>query len=302
VKKHILLFIVLASAFISISALAAPPNEKTRAPFPAFRIVGNTYYVGSAELASYIISTHKGLILINTGFEENTPLIRKSIEGLGFKWTDIKILLISHAHSDHDGGAAQITKETGAKYEVMDADVDVVESGGKTDYHYYDQPAEYYPPIRVGRVLRDGDKVELGGTVLTAHLTPGHTKGCTTWTYDQTEDGRSLHVVIVGSPLGNRGMKIVNNPRYPQIAEDYERGFTVLRSLLVDVFLGAHGYYFNLPDKYKRFQAGVKNVWIDPNGYKTFVDNAQKQFEANWQKQKAEAVAGTQSQTPAENK
>jgi metallo-beta-lactamase class B len=300
VKKLLSVFMALAFIFISMSALAAPPNEKTRAPFPAFRIIGNTYYVGSAELASYIISTPKGLILINTGFEENTPLIRKSIEDLGFKWTDIKILLISHAHTDHDGGASQVMKETGAKYEVMDADVDVVQSGGKTDYHYYDQPAEYYPPVKVDRVLHDGDKVELGGTVLTAHLTPGHTKGCTTWTYDQTEGGRTLHVVIVGSPMGNRGMKIVNNPRYPQIAEDYEKGFAVLRSLPVDVFLGAHGYYFNLPDKYKRFQAGDKNAWIDPDGYKTFIDNAQKQFEANWQKQKAETVASTPGQMPAE--
>jgi metallo-beta-lactamase class B len=281
---------MFGSLFLSQRSHAAPPNEKTRAPFPAFRIAGNLYYVGSAELASYVIKTPKGLILINTGFEENTPLIRKSIEDIGFKWDDIKILLISHAHSDHDGGASRIIRETGAKYEVMDRDVDVVETGGKTDYHYFDQPEEYYPAVKVDRVLHDGDTVELGGTVLTAHLTPGHTKGCTTWTLDQVEDGRSLHVVIVGSPMGNRGMKIVNNARYPQIAEDYEKGFTVLRSLPVDIFLGAHGYYFNLPEKYKKMQAGDKNVWIDPDGYKSFVDNAQKQFETNWQKQKAESA------------
>ena len=293
-RRTVAVFVLLVSSLLSMAALAAPPSEKTRTTFPAFRVVGNVYYVGSAELASYIVKTPQGLILINTGFEENTPLIHKSVEDLGFKWSDIKILLISHAHSDHDGGAAQIMKETGAKYEVMDRDVEVVESGGKTDYHYYDQPAEYYPLVKVDRVLHDGDTVELGGTVLTAHLTPGHTKGCTTWTLDQHEDGRTLHVVIVGSPLGNRGMKIVNNPRYPQIAEDYEKGFAVLRSLPMDVFLGAHGYYFNLPEKYKRMQAGETNVWIDPEGYKKFVDDAQKSFEANWQKQKAEAAAGAE--------
>lgn len=262
-------------------------------------MVGDIYYVGSSELASYIVKTPKGLILINTGFEENTPLIHKSVEDLGFKWTDIKILLISHAHSDHDGGAAEIKKETGARYEVMDRDVEVVESGGKTDYNYFDKPAEYYPPTKVDRILHDGATVKLGGTVLTAHLTPGHTKGCTTWTLDQTEDGRMLHVVIVGSPLGNPGMKIVNNSRYPQIAEDYEKGFSVLRSLPVDVFLGAHGSYYNLSEKYKRMQAGEKDVWIDPAGYKAFVGNAQKHFEENWQRQK-DATA-TSADTPPQS-
>lgn len=287
--------IVFAVLLFSLKSFAAPPNEKTRTPFPAFRIVGNVYYVGSAELASYVIKTTGGLILINTGFEENTPLIRKSTEDIGFKWADIKTLLISHAHSDHAGGAAEIIQETGAKYEVMDADVGVVESGGKTDYHYFDQPAEYYPPVKVDRMLHDGDKVELGDTVLIAHLTPGHTKGCTTWTMDQAENGRNLHVVIVGSPLGNRGMKIVNNPRYPGIAEDYERGFAVLRSLPVDVFLGAHGSYFDLAEKFGRMQAGGQNVWIDPEGYAKFIDNAQKQFEANWQRQKAAAAITPQT-------
>jgi metallo-beta-lactamase class B len=284
-RKFIALCALLASSIVALP-VAAPGQRKARTPFPAFRIVGNVYYVGSLEDASYLVSTPKGLILINTGFEESTPLIRKSVEDLGFKWTGIKILLISHARSDHDGGAAEVVKETGAAYEVMDGDVPAVESGGKTDYVFFDDPAEQYPPAHVDKILHDGDKVELGGTVLTARLTPGHTKGNTTWTLDVTEDGRLLHAVIVGSPMGNPNMKLIDNPRYPEIAADFEKNFVVLRSLPCDIFLGARGSYFDLPGKYKRMQAGEKNVWIDPDGYKAFIDTTQKSFEADLQKQK----------------
>lgn len=294
--KFIAAYALLASSFVSLSGVAAP-RPKERTPFPAFRMVGNLYYVGTLEDATFLISTPKGLILINTGFEESVPLIRKSVEDLGFKWTDIKILLISHARADHVGGSAEVVKETGATYEVMDGDVPAVESGGKTDYIFFDNPDEQYPPVHVDKVLHDGDKVELGGTVLTANLTPGHTKGNTTWTFDESEDGRLLHVVIVGSPMGNPGMKLIDNPRYPEIATDFEKNFTVLRALPCDVFLGARGSYFNLPEKYKRQQAGEKNVWVDQDGYKAFIDSTQKAFETEWQKQKAGAA---DAQKPAQ--
>jgi metallo-beta-lactamase class B len=289
-RKFIALYALLALLFLTLPAIADPPAAKARTPFAAFRIAGNLYYVGTLEDASYLVSTPNGLILINTGFEESTPLIRKSVEDLGFKWTDIKILLISHARSDHDGGAAEVVKETGATYEVMDGDVPAVESGGKTDYIYYDNPAEQYPPMHLDKVLHDEDKVELGGTVLIAHLTPGHTPGNTTWTLDVTEDGRVLHAVIVGSPMGTPGLNLIDNPRYPKVAADFEQNFVVLRSLPCDIFLGSRGSYFNLSDKYERLQAGEKNVWIDPDGYKKFIDTTQNSFEADWQKQKAAAA------------
>jgi metallo-beta-lactamase class B len=289
-RKFIALYALLASFFLACHAVAVPPAAKARTPFAAFRIAGNLYYVGTQEDASYLVSTPNGLILINTGFEESTPLIRKSVEDLGFKWPDIKILLISHARSDHDGGAAQVVKETGASYEVMDGDVPAVESGGKTDYIYYDNPGEQYPPMHVDKVLHDSSKVELGGTVLVAHLTPGHTPGNTTWTLDVTEEGRVLHAVIVGSPMGTPGLNLIDNSRYPNVAADFEQNFVVLRSLPCDIFLGARGSYFNLSDKYKRQQAGEKNVWIDPEGYKKFIDTTQNSFEADWQKQKAAAA------------
>ena len=146
------------------------------------------------------------------------PLIRASIEKLGFKFSDVKILLISHAHWDHDAGSASIKQLTGARYMVMDADVPVVESGGKADFQYGSTPASLYPPTKVDRVLHDGDEVRLGGAVLVAHLTPGHTKGCTTWTMKVQEDGKTYNVVIVGSPNVNPGYKLVSNTLYPRIA------------------------------------------------------------------------------------
>lgn len=275
------------ASLIALPAYAVP-NPASFKPFPPFRIAGNLYYVGSQELASYVIKTPKGMILINTGFVDSTPVIEKSMAQPGFQLKDIKILLVSHVHNDHAAGAADITQMSGAKYYVMDREVDVAESGGKTDYFYGDNPDEQYPPAHVDHVLHDGDTVELGGTVLTAHLTPGHSKGNTTWTFDEKENGKVLHVVIAGSPLMNRGMKLVNNPKYPQVAEDFEKGFAVMRSLPCDIFLGSHGWYFDMQKKYERWMAGDKNAFIDPAGYKAFIDDAQQKFEVELRNQEKE--------------
>ncbi|HEV2487942.1 MAG TPA: subclass B3 metallo-beta-lactamase [Terracidiphilus sp.] len=268
--------------------LAAAPIPGWTNPFPPFRIAGNLYYVGSQDLASYLIVTPHGDILINSSLESSVPLIRKSVETLGFHFSDIKILLISHAHFDHCAGSAAILRLTGAKYYVMDADVSVVESGGKTDFQYGTQPDMRYPPAHVDRVLHDGDTVRLGDSALTAHLTPGHTKGTTTWTLDETEagpTGPTLHVVIVGSPNVNPGYKLVGNKAYPGIAEDYKRGFAVLHSLPCDIFLGTHGAYFGLAAKYLRFKAGDRNAFIDPAGYKAYIAKREQAFQAELKRQ-----------------
>jgi metallo-beta-lactamase class B len=266
-------------------SLAAQNRVEWTTPFPPFRIAGNLYYVGSQDLASYLIATPRGLILINSSFEASVPLIRKSVESLGFRFSDIKILFISHAHSDHCAGSAQIIHLTGAKYYVMDGDVSVVESGGRTDFQYGAQESQRYPPAHVDRVLHDGDTAQLGGTVLTAHLTPGHTRGTTTWTLDEPEGSRFLHVVIVGSPNVNPGYKLVGNKAYPQIAQDYKRGFRVLDTLPCDVFLGAHGSYFDLVGKYPRWKNGDKNAFIDPAGYKAYIADREQAFEKELQRQ-----------------
>jgi metallo-beta-lactamase class B len=255
-------------------------------PFPPFRIAGNLYYVGSKGLANFLITTPQGHILINSDLEASVPLIRNSVENLGFKFTDIRILLISHAHWDHDAGSAAVKKLTGAKYMVMDADVPVVESGGKTDFQYGNRPASLYPPTKVDRVLHDGDEVKFGGVTLVAHLTPGHTKGCTTWTMKVDEAGKVYDVVIVGSPNVNEGYKLVGNASYPEIASDYERTFRVLKSLPVDIFLGAHGDYFDLKTKYARLKEGAVSPFIDPAGYKAYVADREAAFRTELAKQK----------------
>ncbi|HEV8048610.1 MAG TPA: subclass B3 metallo-beta-lactamase [Terriglobales bacterium] len=255
-------------------------------PFPAFHIAGNLYYVGSKGLANYLIATPQGNILINSDLEANVPLIEASIEKLGFKFKDTKILLISHAHWDHDAGSAKIKEMTGASYMVMDADVPVVESGGKLDFQYGGNPGFLYPPTKVDRVLQDGDEVRLGGAVLVAHLTPGHTKGCTTWTMKVTEGGKTYDLVIIGSPNVNPGYKLIHNNNYPQIAEDYERMWSVLKSLPCDIFLGAHGGYFGLEEKYPLMKDGSANPFIDPSGYKKFVAQKEQDFRTELTKQR----------------
>jgi metallo-beta-lactamase class B len=280
------LSIILTLIGATTHAPAQAQNDWTT-PFPAFRISGNLYYVGSKGLANYLITTSQGHILINSDLEANVPLIRASIESLGFKFNDIKVLLISHAHSDHCAGSAMIKQLTGAKYMVMDGDVDVVESGGKTDFQYADDASALYPPAKVDRMLHDGDQVKLGDVVLTAHLTPGHTKGCTTWTMKVPEGSKIRDVVIVGSPNVNPGYKLVDNTLYPRINEDFERTFRVLRSLSCDYFLGAHGSYFDMESKYPKFKAGNATAFIDPEGYKSFVAEREQAFRRELAKQRS---------------
>jgi metallo-beta-lactamase class B len=279
---------------VLVSAIHLRADASWTTPFPPFRIAGNIYYVGSADLASYLIATPQGLILINSSFDANVPLIRKSVAQLGFHFSDIKILLISHAHNDHCAGAAQVIKLTGAKYYVMDGDVPVVESGGKADFDYGAKSENWYAPAHVDRTLHDGDTVSFGGTVLTAHKTAGHTKGTTTWTMEvpgvpEVDKGRPLHVVIVGSPNVNPGYKLVANKTYPEIAADYAHEFQVLKSLPCEIFLGAHGQYFDLKEKYSRWKAGDHNAFIDPEGYKAYITERQQAFEAELKRQTAKS-------------
>jgi metallo-beta-lactamase class B len=285
------LWIILFGAFVtaigSAGDLYAQANADWTEPFPPFKIAGDLYYVGSKGLANYLIATPQGHILINSDLEKNVSLIQASVEKLGFKFTDIKILLISHAHFDHNAASDTIKKLTGAKYMVMEGDVSVVESGGKTDFQYGNVLTTLYAPTKVDRVLRDGEEVKLGGAVLVAHLTPGHTKGCTTWTMKVQEDGKTYKVVIIGSPNVNPGYRLVNNTAYPQIAADYEKMFRVLKALPCDIFLGAHGNYFDLATKYARLKEGARTAFVDPEGYKKYVAEKEQTFRNELAKQRA---------------
>jgi metallo-beta-lactamase class B len=278
---------ILGVLLLLAPRLNAQVNPDWTTPIAPFRIAANLYYVGSKDLASYLIVTPQGDILINSSLEASVPLIRSSVEQLGFKVNDIKVLLISHAHFDHEAGSAELIRQTGAQYMVMDGDVPVVESGGATDFAY---AKDTYPPVKVNRVLHDGDEVKLGGTVLVAHKTAGHTRGCTTWAMQVKEAGRPLNVVIVGSWNVNPGWRLVDHPgrpaSYPGIAADYRRTFATLKALQCDVFLGAHGGYFGMLSKLDRIRAGAKeNVWVDPEGYEAAVAEREEAFEQELKRQ-----------------
>ncbi len=281
------LFAAFAADAILTPALHADLDPDWTTPMTPFRIAGNLYYVGSRDLASYLITTPQGHILINSNLVTSPPQIKASIEKLGLHFHDVKILLISHGHYDHCAGSAAVKRMTGAKYMVMAADVSVVESGGRTDFRYSNDASMRFPATRVDRALHDGSTVQLGGATLTAHKTAGHTKGCTTWTMTVTQNGRKYNVVIVGSPNVNPGYRLIGNTQYPQIAADYQQQFRTLKSLPCDIFLGAHGGYFDMLEKYKKLQAGDANAFVDPAGYKAYVDERQQAFEAELAKQKA---------------
>ena len=274
--------------FLAASAATLGPAEVPSAwtePFPPHKIAGNLHYVGSKDLASYLITGPEGHVLINSSLEESVPLIRASVEKLGFKMSDIKILLISHAHSDHCAGSAEILKLTGAKYMVMEGDATAVESGGATKSRLGKNDYTQFPPTKVDRILKDGDEVKLGSTTLTARLTPGHTRGCTTWTLEVIENGKPLNAVIIGSPNVNPGYILVNNKNYPTITTDYEQTFRVLKSLPVDLFLGAHGGYYGMVAKHSKLAPGEPNPFIDPDGYYAYIADREQAFRIELAKQ-----------------
>jgi metallo-beta-lactamase class B len=282
----------LLPMFLALYALAEIRPEWTT-PLPPFQIADNLYYVGSQELAAYLVTTPAGNILVNANLETSPPQIRASVEKLGFRWADTKILLNGQAHSDHMGGAAEIVRETHAKNMVMEGDAEVVESGGHSDFLAATGSVTPYPPAHVDRVLHDGDTVDLGGIALTAHKTPGHTRGCTTWTFPVHLPGEPAdqlrNVVIIGGASFWSDFHFVDRPgrpaSYPGIAQDFARTFRVLRSLPCDIFLGAHGSYFHLMEKLSRRTQNGPQVFLDAAGYKGYLARNQAEFEAALKKE-----------------
>lgn len=259
----------------SLVALCAPTPEWNE-PFPPHKVAGNLYYVGSNELSAYLITTPAGHILINTGYDETVPLIQAGCAKLGFRFEDIRILLTGQAHEDHVAGFARVRKLTGAKVMVMAGDDRVVRGGGKGDFAFDGQMQ--WTPCPVDRVLHNGDEVTLGGTKLAAHLTPGHTKGCTTWALTVEEGGKPYRVVIVGATTVPPGFRLVNNRKYPTIAEDYERSFRLLAALPCDIYLGSHASYYEMRSKYRRSVADGFRAFVDPEGYQTFLARTRAAF------------------------
>jgi metallo-beta-lactamase class B len=249
-------------------------TEQQNKQFPPHKIVGNVYYVGTESLASFLVTTSQGHILINTDYERNNAVIRDSVTKLGFRFEDIKIILGSHAHGDHMEGDALIKQQTGAQVMAMAEDVQALQNirpGGKE-----------HP---IDRILHDGEQVKLGDMTLTALLTPGHTNGCTTWTFKAQEGGRTYDVLIIGSVGVNNGTNLVGDAA--RVAQ-YRQSFKVLRAQHVDVPLGSHPAMYNMAEKHAKLAAGGPNPYIDPKGYQDELTIQETAFNNEFKRQETE--------------
>jgi metallo-beta-lactamase class B len=284
---------ILAVGLVASTLVAAPARAQTdplrgvgSQPVEPFRVAGNIYYVGASGISSYLLVTPEGLILIDTGTVEMVPGLRANIEKLGHRMSDIKIILSSHSHWDHVEGHATMQKVTGARIMAVGEDAAAISTG--IDSSALGGPN--YAAAKVDRVLQHGDTVTLGGTTLTAHHTPGHTKGCTTWTTTVTENGRQLQVLFLGGTSINPGVRLLGNTRHPGIVEDYARTFALLKTLKPDVFLAQHPEIFGMVGKRARMSAGGANPFVDPEGFQRFV----AQQEANYLRQLTRERGGAQ--------
>jgi metallo-beta-lactamase class B len=249
-----------------------------KAPFPPFHIIGNIYYVGSTGLSCYIIKTNKGEILLDTGYPDMASQIEGNIQTLGFKLSDVKILINSHAHIDHGGGMAELKTATGGQLVAMAEDAPYFESGGHNDVLFGDR--NLFPPVHVDRVIHDGDTVKLGNVTLTAHLTPGHTPGNTTWTMVTKDKGKSYNVVFFGIVTPFPNTNLAGTPAYPNMGADWARTMKVLPTLPCDVFLGSNAAFYDMAKKHDALmQNADPNPFIDPAGCKAFVDRGEATYQ-----------------------
>ncbi len=242
-------------------------NEAWIQPFQAHRVVGDVYYVGTYDLAVFLITTPEGHILINTGAYDSADMISASVESLGFEFDDIEILLTTQAHWDHVADLAEIKRRTGARLFAHAGDVPVLEDGGGSDFRFPQGRDAFFEPVSVDRTLQHGDTIELGDTVLTLHHHPGHTKGASSFTFDTEDGGRTYSVLVVNMGSVNAGVELLNMPAYPEIAEDYAGTFAAQKALSADVWVSSHGRHYNLYDKFTPGDAYDPERFIDPDGY-----------------------------------
>jgi metallo-beta-lactamase class B len=284
VRRRISLAGLAAVAACAVVAAQGQDNL----PADPYRIAGNLYFVGASDISSYLITTPAGHVVIDAGYVATVPIIEKNIRTLGFKVEDVRILLNTQAHYDHAAGFAQLKRDTGAQLMVSGPDADVIERGGVHDFSFGDKYP--FPPVNVDRRLKDGDTVTLGKLTLHAHVTPGHTKGCTTWAFDVTDNNRALHVVEMCGLTVLDTTKLVGNPLYPEIVSDYEKTIAAMRKIPVDIFLGAHPSYYGGAEKAAKLKANPSgpNPFIDPDGYQRYIDTGEQRFRAALAKEKGQ--------------
>ena len=284
--------VLIALAFFAATTAfgqADPTSRSWNKPVPPFQIIGNLYYVGAIEIGAFLIATRQGHILLDGGFVETAPQIERNIAQLGFKLEDVKILLNSHAHFDHAGGLAELKQKTGAKFIASACDAELLRSGGHGDFRFGDTLT--FPPVAVDQIIGDGQSIELADQKLTAWMTPGHTKGNTTWTTKISDGSKSYDVVFAGSPTA-LDYQLAGKESYPGIASDFEKTFAVLKKMPCDIFLSDHGSFFSFEQKRERLAHGEKpNPFIDPDGYKRFVTEYEKEFRQKVEGQKKAAAS-----------
>jgi metallo-beta-lactamase class B len=285
-KKTVMILLTIGLLLVALPLHAQDPPEWTR-PFPPFRIVGNVYWVGSYDLSTYLITTPQGNILINTGVGDTAKQIAKSVEQLGFRMSDTKILTATHGHYDHVAGMAELKRMTGAKLIVPEGDKPLFETGGKADFRFGNTPGSHFEPVNVDGTLKDNDTISLGGTVITAHHHPGHTIGATSFTLDVRDAGRTYRVLIANMGSINPGVKMTGMPGYPQIGDDYARTFKAQKDMQIDIFLASHASQFKLHEKYKPGDPYDPNRFVDPQGFKAAVADLEKTYLEHVAKDKA---------------
>ena len=275
---------ILFAAALTVLAGGAQAQDSSwvQAAKP-FRIIDNTWYVGTRGLAAYLITTPQGHILLDVGLPQNAAVVEQNIAALGFKLSDVKILVISHAHYDHSGGVAKLKADTGAQLVVAQGDVYAMEKGvypGSEQVKAFD-----FPPAKVDRTIKDGDTVSLGGVTLTAHITAGHTAGCTTWTWP-VKDGGATHTALNFCSASVAANSLVP-PQYPGVVADYKKTFATARAIKGDVILGPHAEFVNLWGKQAQIAPGKPSPFIDRAAYERLLDRQEAAFKADLATQEA---------------
>jgi len=273
-----LISLLMFGCFALASPSLAQSDPNWTRPFPPFRIVGNLYWVGSYDLATYLITTPQGHILINTGVGDTAKQIKASVERLGFNLADTKILTATHGHFDHVSGMAELKRMTGARLIVSEQDKELLESGGRLDFRFGDTLGARFEPVKVDGTFKDGDTISLGRTVLTAHQHPGHTKGATSFTLNVRESGKTYRVVIANMGSINPGVTVSGMAKYPGITEDYAGTFKAQKDMQIDIWLASHASQFKLHEKYKHGDVFNPDRFVDPQGFKASVEQLEKTY------------------------
>jgi metallo-beta-lactamase class B len=277
--QKLTLVIALGATTLAQTQNAAPANPEWTKPFPPFRIVGNIYWVGSYDLATYLITTPQGNILINTGVGDTAKQIKASVEQLGFKIADTKILTATHGHFDHVAGMAELKRMTGAKLVVSEPDKELLETGGAADFRFGDTPGARFEAVKVDSTFKDNDTISLGGTELTAHHHPGHTKGATSFTVNVQDAGKTYRVIIANMGSINPGVTVSGMAKYPGIAQDYARTFRAQKDMKIDIWLASHAGQFRMHEKYTPGDAYNPERFVDPAGFLAAVRQLEKTYE-----------------------